>query len=104
MKIRSLLLLCMGMLPILPAIAQHVTGDLQFRVADSLGQPLPGVNVMVTGSNVQGTRGGVSDDLGYFNIFALSPGKVSVQISHAAYQPVVYGDVLIQLGKTTNLG
>ncbi len=28
-------------------------------------QPISGVNVIVTGLNIQGIRGGVTDDLGY---------------------------------------
>jgi carboxypeptidase family protein len=86
------------------ATAQRITGDLQFRVVDSVGHPVTGVNAIVTGPQVQGVRGGVTDELGYFNILALPPGKVSVRVSHAAFQPVVFEDVLIQLGKTTNLG
>lgn len=87
-----------------PAIAQHTTGDLQFRVADSLDHPLAEVNVVVTGSNIQGDRNGVSDGLGYVNILALPPGKVSVSIDHVAYQRQIFEQVFIQLGKTTNLG
>ena len=87
-----------------PTSAQHITGDLQFRVLDSLGQPVPGVNALVTGNQVQGVRGGVSDDLGYVNILVLQPGRVSVEVSHSAYQPVIFQDILIQLGKTTTLG
>jgi hypothetical protein len=34
--------------------AQLTTGDLQFRVVDSLAQPIAGVNAVVTGTNVQG--------------------------------------------------
>jgi hypothetical protein len=101
---RSLLLPCLFLLVCYTTSAQHVTGDLQFRVVDSLGQPVPGVNALVAGPNMQGARGAVSNDLGYFNILALPPGKVSVHVSHAAYQPAVHEDVLIQLGKTSNLG
>ena len=86
------------------APAQQVTGDLQFSVVDSLGDPVPGVNAVVTGANVQGMRGGVTNDLGYCTILALAPGKIAVRLSHSAYQPVVVEDVLIQLGKTTSLG
>jgi hypothetical protein len=87
-----------------PAIAQHITGDLQFSVFDSLGQPVPGVNAIITGPNVQGVRGAVSDNLGHCVVLALSPGKISVRLSHTAYRPVIVDDVLIQLGKTTSLG
>jgi hypothetical protein len=84
--------------------AQHTTGDLQFRVVDSLGNAISGANAIVTGPQVQGVRGGTSDELGYVNILAIQPGSVSVKISHSAFQPVVFENVLIQLGKTATLG
>jgi len=86
------------------AHAQFVTGDLQFRVVDSLGDPVPGVNASVTGPNVQVGRGAVTNNLGFCNVLALAPGKISVRLSHTAYQPVVFENVLIQLGRTTSLG
>jgi hypothetical protein len=86
------------------AHAQLVTGDLQFSVVDSLGDPVPGVNAVVTGHNVQGVRGGVTNGLGFCTILALALGKVAVRLSHSAYQPIVFENVLIQLGKTTSLG
>jgi len=81
-----------------------VTGDLRFSVIDSLSDPVPGVNAVVTGPNVQGVRGGVTNDLGFCSVLALAPGKITVRLSHTAYQPVVFEEVLIQLGKTTSLG
>jgi hypothetical protein len=86
------------------ARAQQMTGDLQFRVVDSLGNPITGVNITITGSYLQGVRGGVSDALGYVNILALQPGRGSVKVSHSAYQPVSFENIVIQLGKTTSLG
>lgn len=86
------------------AHAQFVTGDLQFSVVDSLGDPVPGVNASVTGLNVQGVRGAVTNNLGFCNVLSLAPGKISIRLSHTAYQPVIFENVLIQLGKTTSLG
>lgn len=45
----------LALLFVLPATvrAQLTTGDLQFRVVDSLAQPIGGVNAVVTGTNVQ---------------------------------------------------
>ncbi len=86
------------------AYAQHTTGELQFKVVDSLGNAIPGVNALVTGPSVLGTRGGVSDPLGYVNIPALQPGRITVRVSHSAFQGVVFESVPIRLGKTTSLG
>ncbi|MBI4430021.1 MAG: TonB-dependent receptor [Ignavibacteriales bacterium] len=86
------------------AAAQVVTGNLRGRLVDSLGQPISSANVFVAGPNIQGTRGAVSDDQGYFDILALPPGEVSVVVSHAAFQQVTLQGVFIRLGRTTNLG
>ncbi len=84
--------------------AQNLTGALQFTVRDSLGDPIPGVNAAVTGEELQGVRGTVSDDRGRCVVLALSPGVVSVRVSHPAYLPIVVDNVRIQLGRTTTLG
>ena len=86
------------------AHAQLVTGDLQFSVVDSLGDPVPGVNAIVTGPNVQGVRGGATNGLGFCRVLGLAPGKILVRLSHTAYRQVVVENVLIQLGKVTSLG
>lgn len=86
------------------AHAQQTTGNLQFRVTDSLGQPIAGVNVAVTAVSVQGARGGASDNEGNCIILNLPPGKITVRLSHASYQPISLQEVLIALGKTTSLG
>ena len=84
--------------------AQEVTGDLRFSVRDSLGESIPGVNAAVTGAELQGVRGTVSDGAGRCVILALPPGLISVRLSHPAYHSVVFENVRIQLGKTTSLG
>jgi hypothetical protein len=84
--------------------AQVVTGDLQFSVVDSLGDPVSGVNAVVTGPNIQGVRGGVTNSAGICSIHALAPGNITVRASHASFQPVVVENVLVQLGRTTTLG
>jgi hypothetical protein len=86
------------------ALAQQTTGDLQIRVMDSLGLPIAGVNVVASGVNVQGIRGGASDDAGSCTILGLPPGKITVRLSHANYQLLSFQEVLIALGKTTSLG
>ncbi len=100
-----LLLFTVSMILIVPSVnAQSVTGDLQFSVLDSLGEPIAGVNAAVTGSDLQGIRGTVSDELGRCRVLSLPPGVVSVLISHTAYQPIVLNDVRVELGRVTSLG
>ena len=85
------------------ALGQQVTGNLQGQLPDSLGQPLSSVNIVVRGRHVQGVRGIVSDEDGFFAIPGLPPGTVSVTMSHVSYQTIVFENVSIQMGKTTDL-
>ena len=84
--------------------AQQVTGNLQGRLADSLGQAISNANIVVSGPNVQGVRGGVSDGDGYFTLQALPTGIVSVSVTHVQYQRVIFENVSVVLGRTTSLG
>jgi hypothetical protein len=86
------------------AHSQVVTGDLHFSVVDSSGDPIPGVNVAVTGPNIQGVRVGTTNGLGLCNVLGLAPGNITVRLSHAFFAQVVCENVLIQLGRTTSLG
>jgi hypothetical protein len=82
---------------LLPSVlqVQQVTGDLQVSIVDSLGEPVPCVNVVLSGTRVQGVRGGVSDVRGRCTLLALPPGTVSIRVSHAAHQSVIGNDMLI---------
>lgn len=84
--------------------AQQVTGNLQGRLLDSLGRAVSNANIVVRGPNVQGMRGKPSDEEGYFTLHALPTGIVSVSVTHVQYQPVIFENVSVELGRTTNLG
>jgi hypothetical protein len=86
------------------SFAQQITGNLEGRVLDSDGGPLPAVNILVSGPSLQGTRGTASDDRGYFRVLALPVGTYTVTISHIAHQTAKYENISIRLGKTTTLG
>jgi hypothetical protein len=98
------LLFCTLAFPYEPAPAQGVTGSLRLTVCDSLGGPIPGVQVAVTGVELQGTRGSESDAQGRCDILALPPGLTTVRLSHPGFHPVVLENARVQLGKSTNLG
>ncbi|MBI4427937.1 MAG: TonB-dependent receptor [Ignavibacteriales bacterium] len=84
--------------------AQQVTGNLQGRLVDSLGQAVSNANIIVSGPNVQGVRAATSDEDGSFNLLALPTGIVSVNVSHVRYQRMIFEAVSIELGRTANLG
>ncbi|NKB65895.1 MAG: TonB-dependent receptor plug domain-containing protein [Candidatus Latescibacteria bacterium] len=84
--------------------AQQVSGRLEGRVVDELGQPVPGVNIAVHSNNLQGIRGAASNVQGRFLLPALPVGQYQVEISHTSYQPLTYEKITLRLGRTTDLG
>ena len=85
-------------------LAQQTTGNLIGKILDEDGDPIPFVNIVVSGKNQQGTRGAATDEFGFFRILALHVGSYSVRIDHIAKRPVIIEPVIIRLGKTTTLG
>lgn len=88
----------------LPIQAQQTTGNLEGRILDSEARPLPEVNVVVSGPNLQGTRRASTVDNGYFRVLALPPGIYDVRMTHISYHDVIFNDVVVALGRTTTLG
>jgi hypothetical protein len=86
------------------ALSQDISGNLEGLVSDSLGSPLPGVNVTVQSENLQGLKGTATNEKGYFSIFYLPVGNYKVKISMVGYGELVIEKVQIRLGKTTYLG
>ena len=84
--------------------SQEMRGHLEGRVLDAQGIPLEEVNITVSGPSLQGMRGAVTDDRGYFRIPSLPVGVYGVEVSHVAYRAVEYQEVAIHLGKTNLLG
>jgi hypothetical protein len=87
-----------------PVLAQEITGNLEGRIQDEAGKPVPFANVTVSGPNLQGTRGVMSTSEGYFGVFKLPAGSYTVNISHVSYQIVTFENVVVPLGKTVSLG
>jgi outer membrane receptor protein involved in Fe transport len=75
------------------------TGKLAGRVLDKQKQPLPGANVVLTGT----TLGAATDLEGYYSVINIPPGKYRVQFSFIGYQTLVVQEVLITTNTTTTL-
>jgi Carboxypeptidase regulatory-like domain/TonB-dependent Receptor Plug Domain len=84
--------------------AQTITGNLEGRIFNEKDETLQAVNVAVSGKNIQGMRGAVTDAQGHFRVLALPAGDVSVHISYIGYQKTIFEKVGIRLGQTTTLG
>jgi hypothetical protein len=83
---------------------QDITGNLNGQVIDSVGVPVSDVDIIISGSSLQGTRGASTDKHGYFIIRELPAGLFNLIVSAVGYQTLTFYDVNIQLGKTTTLG
>ncbi len=62
--------------------SRHATGTIHGQVVDDLGNPLPGVVIMVLGTS----RGAVTDEDGAYKVTRIPPGNIWVQamtICHA---------------------
>ncbi|GEM_PF-288644 len=93
----SLLLLFLLLLPF--HVRGDISGKIAGRVVDDAGKSLPGVNVMLVGTQ----RGAASSEDGNYFLLSIPPGMYSVSASMMGYQKVVATNVLVQSGRTTIL-
>lgn len=94
---RPLLLALTSLLLAAPALAQ---GRLAGTVTDAeLGDPLPGVNVLVLGTS----QGAATDLDGRFAIAGLRAGEYTVQVSYIGYETRQYTGIAVRNGETTTL-
>lgn len=74
------------------------TGKIAGKVVDrETGEGLPGVNVVVVGTNL----GAASDSDGYYRIINVSPGRYQLRVTMIGYSPVTINDVLVNIDRTT---
>jgi len=75
-----------------------ITGKIAGVIVDaSTGEPLPGANVMIEGTD----RGAACDVDGYYYISRLDPGTYRVQARMIGYTSVIITDVRVISGHTT---
>lgn len=84
--------------------SQSISGNLEGRVADDKRNFLPGVNIILTGINLQGERGTATNKEGKFYFISLPPGSYNLKMSSVGFTNSSIDDINIYLGKTTNIG
>lgn len=84
--------------------AQSINGNLVGRIADENGSFLSGVNIILTGLNLQGQRGTASNQEGSFSFVSIPPGSYLIKISSLGFANSNIENVNVYLGKTTNVG
>ncbi len=100
LKLALVLLICLSSF----SLAQETAGNIEGYIVDDEGTPLADVEIVIKGSNLQGTRGSTTDNNGYFIIYRIPAGQFNVNISSINYQTVTYQNIKIRLGATTTLG
>ncbi len=91
--------LFLTVLSVQPLFAQ-TTGKIAGRVIDQqTGQPLPGANIIIEGTNL----GAASDQNGDFFIINLSPQTYTLQVRMMGYKPVTVRDVHVSVNRTEYL-
>jgi len=94
------LLMILSLLVFNPNAEAAVTGKIAGVVRDAqTGEPLPGANVVVEGTNM----GAACDADGYFYIIRLEPGTYSVQARMMGFASVTQTGVRVASGHTTPL-
>lgn len=84
---------------LLPAGALAQTGAIAGTVTDSLGQPVPGVNVSVAGTQL----GAATGSQGQYRISDVTPGTYTVRASFVGYEDAVQEGVEVAAGETVTV-
>ena len=75
------------------------TGKITGIVTDAAGIPMPGVNIMIVGTNM----GAATDVEGYYAILNIQPGSYSVKASFIGSKAETITDVRVFIDRTTNV-
>lgn len=76
------------------------TGKISGRIVDaSSGEPLPGANVLIEGTN----QGGATDVDGYYFIINVRPGSYTLKATMIGYQTMTKTDVGVVVDRTTTV-
>jgi hypothetical protein len=94
------LILLLVLVLILPTAQAATVGKIVGRVVDKeSGDPLPGCNIIVTGTAV----GAATNVDGYYIIINVPPGVYSVKASMMGYQQMLKTQVSVNMDKTTTV-
>ncbi len=82
------------------SVYADITGKIAGRVVDAkTGEPLPGVNVIIIGTQM----GAATDMNGYYFIVNIPVGKYSIKASMISYAPTEVSDVQVNVDLTTTV-
>lgn len=83
------------------SFSQQQYGDIEGRVMDTEGNPLPGVNVTLQGSFAP--RSAITSQNGHFRFKNVSPGEYVLKAELDGFKTYIQEDITIQIGTNINL-
>jgi len=98
LTILGIILFSSSLAPLNNVIA-GVTGKITGQVTDAKGKPLPGVNIIVVGTQ----RGAATHTDGFYTILTLPPGSYAVTARMMGYKKLTMENVVVSADRTTHL-
>ena len=96
----KIVMLFILLLFLLPSVSfAGIPGKVQGKVTDSAGNPLPGANVIVLGTQ----RGAAAATDGSFAILSLAPGNYSISASMMGYNKFTRTNIQVNADRTTTV-
>ncbi|MDX2435643.1 MAG: TonB-dependent receptor, partial [Acidobacteriota bacterium] len=85
------------------APAQTTHGDIQGKVSDASGTPLPGVTVSLTSPSLPGNHSTISGADGSFKFLVLPPGTYAATLSLSGYQKQQQANIKVGIDTTVRI-
>ena len=89
------------------ALAAHpaLGGDatLSGRVTDASGTPMPGANLILTGSSLEAPMGTAAKAEGEYSFVGVNPGRYQLEVSHVGYRTASIADIELESGASKRL-
>lgn len=101
-KYYQIIIAFVGLSSSFQSLAQSPTQIIKGTVIDKQAQfPLPGVNILIMGSNP--LKGTATDADGKFRLTEVAPGRYDLKISFMGYKEIVLPNVLVTSGKEVSV-
>src|SRR4051812_45482169 len=95
--------IALGLLLVLPAAAQTVTGSLVGHVVDPSDAPITGVNIKATEVNRGVSRDAITNETGNYNISSMDPGVYKLTIEQPGFKTFVADGVEVGINSTVRV-
>jgi len=80
------------------AEAQIVRGAVAGTVRDATGAMVAGATITVANADTNISRSAVTDEVGFFRIAAVEPGRYSLRVAKAGFATVEHKDIVVRTG------